>query len=76
MHLTHHNYLPVNIDVSVFRLKRVVIDSAAAAAQPLQPDLLPLRVRVDRAARRPAAEMGQLWSTPFFNIFVIKLVSS
>ena len=56
--------MPVNIDVSVFRLEGVVevvlahrgglvsgADAGLAAAQPLQAHLLPLRVGVDRAAR-------------------------
>ena len=57
--------MPVNIDVSVFRLEWVVevvlahrggglvsgADAGLAAAQPLQPHLLPLRVGVHRAAR-------------------------
>ena len=57
-------FIPVNIDVSVFRLEGVVevvlahrgglvsgADAGLAAAQPLQAHLLPLRVGVDRAAR-------------------------
>ena len=73
--------LPVNVDVSVFRLKRVVElvahHIAASAVQPLQPHLLPLRLRVDGAARRPGVKvaLGQFhFCSYLMNELMIKLM--